>query len=268
MSVFNKFENIMQGAVEAPFSRLFRTHLEPVELANKLTRTMEAHLHIGHEKKLAPNVYEVQLSRRDYNRFNAYAQALQQQLSQVLIDVARERGYTLTSKPMIQFIESPSIGTGQARIECQTVDPHALPANAGLAAVVGLDETVSMSPEQAAAQGQGGASPVHAPQAVPIPPAWLTLYRPVRGNPMPFPGAVLHIGRHQSNDVVVNDKKVSRQHAVIRYENGQFILYDLHSTNGVGVNGVMTHNPVPLKNNDLVTVGSHEFITALNLQGR
>ena len=77
---------------------------------------------------------------------------------------------------------------------------------------------------------------------------------------MPFPGAVLHIGRHQSNDVVVNDKKVSRQHAVIRYENGQFMLYDLQSTNGVGVNGVMTHNPVPLKNNDLVTVGSHEFI--------
>jgi len=77
---------------------------------------------------------------------------------------------------------------------------------------------------------------------------------------MQFPGPVLHIGRHQSNDVVVNDKKVSRQHAVIRYENGQFILYDLQSTNGVGVNGVMTHNPVPLKNSDLVTVGSHEFI--------
>jgi hypothetical protein len=257
MGVFSKLENMMQGAVEGPFNRLFRTHLEPVELANKLTRAMEAHLQIGHERKLAPNVYEVSLSKRDYARFNAYAQSLAQQLSQALIEVARDRGYTLTSKPVIQFIESDTVGTGQAHIECQTVDPRAMPANIGQAPAVGLDETVSMSPEQAAALGKRGVS---APQPVPMPAAWLTLYRPVRGNPMPFPGPVLHIGRHQSNDVVVNDKKVSRQHAVIRYENGQFILYDLQSTNGVGVNGVMTHNPVPLKNNDLVTVGSHEFI--------
>src|SRR5215469_2605158 len=257
MGMFSKLENMMQGAVEGPFNRLFRTHLEPVELANKLTRTMEAHLQIGHDRKLAPNVYEVSLSKRDYVRFNAYAQSLAHQLSLSLIEVARDRGYTLTSKPVIQFMESDSVGTGQARIECHTVDPRALPASGGQAPAAGLDETVSMSPEQAAALGQRGGP---APQPVPMPPAWLTLYRPVRGNPMPFPGPVLHIGRHQSNDVVVNDKKVSRQHAVIRYENGQFILYDLQSTNGVGVNGVMTHNPVPLKNNDLVTVGSHEFI--------
>ena len=260
MGVFSRLENMMQGAVEGPFNRLFRTHLEPVELANKLSRAMEGHLQIGHDKKVAPNVYEVQLSKRDYTRFNAYAQSLQQQLSQSLIDVARDRGYTLTSKPVIQFVEAAEVGTGQARIECWTVDPRAVPAQMGSLPLNGLDETVSMSPEQAAALGQKGTTPATGQQAVPMPPAWLTLYRPVRGNPMPFPGTVLHIGRHQSNDVVVNDKKVSRQHAVIRYENGQFILYDLQSTNGVGVNGVMTHNPVPLKNNDLVTVGSHEFI--------
>ena len=180
MTVFSKLENMMQGAVEGPFNRLFRTHLEPVELANKLTRTMEANLQIGHDKKLAPNVYEVSLSRRDYTRFNAYAQSLQQQLSQILINVARERGYTLTSKPVIQFLESPSIGTGQARIQCHTVDPRVLPANAGQAGVPGLDETVSMSPEQAAALGQGGASPAQSPQAVPMPAAAL-VSRPARG---------------------------------------------------------------------------------------
>jgi hypothetical protein len=260
MGVFSRLENMMQGAVEGPFNRLFRTQLEPVELANKLTRAMEGHLQIGHDKKVAPNVYEVQLGKRDYARFNAYSQSLQQQLSQSLIDVARERGYTLTSKPVIQFVESPGVGTGQAHIDCRTVDPRAAPAQVGNLPLNGLDETVSMTPELAAALGQKGTTPATGLQPVPMPPAWLTLYRPVRGNPMPFPGAVLHIGRHQSNDVVVNDKKVSRQHAVIRYENGQFILYDLQSTNGVGVNGVMTHNPVPLKNNDLVTVGSHEFI--------
>ncbi len=245
----------MQGAVEGPFNRLFRTRLEPVELSNKLIRVMESHLQIGHDKKLAPNLYHVYLNKNDYVRFNAYAQSLQQQLAQVLIDVARDRGYTLTSRPVIRFIEAEGIVTGQARIECETVDPRLAQANPAAAPIDGVDETVSMSPQQAAALAQKNGA-----MAAPMPPAWLTLYRPVKGNPVPFPGPVLHIGRHLTNDVVVNDKKVSRQHAVIRYENGQFIIYDLHSTNGIGVNGVMTHNPVPLKNNDLVTVGSHEFI--------
>src|SRR5271165_2587257 len=172
MTVFSKLENMMQGAVEGPFNRLFRTHLEPVELANKLTRAMEGHLQIGHDKKVAPNVYEVQLSKRDYIRFNAYAQSLQQQLSQSLIDVARDRGYTLTSKPVIQFVESPGIGTGQVRIECQTVDPRAAPAQMNNLPLSGLDETVSMTPEQAAALGQKGATPVTGLQPVPMPPAW------------------------------------------------------------------------------------------------
>ncbi len=71
---------------------------------------------------------------------------------------------------------------------------------------------------------------------------------------------MLHIGRHLTNDVIVNDKRVSRHHAEIRFERGQFVLYDLGSTNGVGINGVMTHQPVPLKNNDRISVGSHEFV--------
>jgi pSer/pThr/pTyr-binding forkhead associated (FHA) protein len=70
----------------------------------------------------------------------------------------------------------------------------------------------------------------------------------------------IHIGRHLSNEIIVNDKRVSRHHAEIRYERGQFVLYDLSSTNGVKINGVPTRQPVPLRNNDLITVGSHEFV--------
>jgi pSer/pThr/pTyr-binding forkhead associated (FHA) protein len=72
--------------------------------------------------------------------------------------------------------------------------------------------------------------------------------------------AITHIGRHLSNEIIVNDRRVSRYHAEIRYEHGQFVVYDLGSTNGIKINGAPTRNPVALRNNDMLTVGSHEFI--------
>ena len=45
------------------------------------------------------------------------------------------------------------------------------------------------------------------------------------------------IGRDGSqSDIVLDDSTVSKQHAKIRYENGQFVLYDMGSTNGTFVN--------------------------------
>src|SRR5262249_57168493 len=93
-----------------------------------------------------------------------------------------------------------------------------------------------------------------------LPPAWPTTYRPTGAKPIQLTKPVIHIGRHLSNDVIVNDKRVSRHHAEDRYEHSQFVLYDLGSTNGVGINGVLTRQPVPLKNNDIVSVGSHDFV--------
>ena len=68
------------------------------------------------------------------------------------------------------------------------------------------------------------------------------------------------IGRDAANRIALHDASVSRYHAEIRYEHGQFVVYDLGSTNGVGINGVLTRQPVPLKNNDIVSVGSHDFV--------
>jgi adenylate cyclase len=44
------------------------------------------------------------------------------------------------------------------------------------------------------------------------------------------------IGRSSDNDIVLNDFSVSRRHAYLRHENGEWMLYDNHSTNGIRVN--------------------------------
>jgi hypothetical protein len=53
------------------------------------------------------------------------------------------------------------------------------------------------------------------------------------------PGKRILIGRSHGCDIVLADASVSRCHADLRRDGGQWILRDLHSTNGVAVNGRM-----------------------------
>jgi pSer/pThr/pTyr-binding forkhead associated (FHA) protein len=48
---------------------------------------------------------------------------------------------------------------------------------------------------------------------------------------------VVNIGRRLDNQVVIDDPRVSRYHAQIRYVRDKFIVFDLNSTGGTYVNG-------------------------------
>jgi hypothetical protein len=65
------------------------------------------------------------------------------------------------------------------------------------------------------------------------------------------------IGRHPDCDVVLNDQEVSRQHAEVRREDGQFLVVDLGSLNGTKVNGAGVKAPRPLEDGDVITIGAH-----------
>lgn len=50
-------------------------------------------------------------------------------------------------------------------------------------------------------------------------------------------GALTNLGRKLDNHIVINDPRVSRNHAQIRMVDNQYILLDLNSTGGSMVNG-------------------------------
>src|SRR5215467_5362311 len=75
------------------------------------------------------------------------------------------------------------------------------------------------------------------------------------------------IGRAPTSDILLSkDKLTSRRHAVVRYENGDYVLSDERSANGTFVNGQQLEELVPrtLKDGDHVGIGEHELIFRLS----
>jgi pSer/pThr/pTyr-binding forkhead associated (FHA) protein len=73
------------------------------------------------------------------------------------------------------------------------------------------------------------------------------------------PNSVLSIGRLDSNDVVLDDYKVSREHAVLKFSKSNIMLVDLASTHGSFVNGVRIDRSI-LHFGDTIKIVSHELV--------
>lgn len=72
---------------------------------------------------------------------------------------------------------------------------------------------------------------------------------------------VVTMGRDVTNDIVLADPEVSRQHARVNQTPGGLVLEDLGSTNGTFVNGERLVSPRVLKAGDLVGLGENVTLT-------
>lgn len=69
----------------------------------------------------------------------------------------------------------------------------------------------------------------------------------------------MNVGRSQSNDIVLDHPTVSRKHAWVKAEEGQFLVFDIGSANGTFVNDEQVRAPRELGDGDLVRFGNVEF---------
>ncbi len=67
--------------------------------------------------------------------------------------------------------------------------------------------------------------------------------------------AVTTIGRKLENDIVIQDSVISRDHAEIRYEHGEFLVYDQNSTSGTYVNNQRV-NRCALHSGDVISLAN------------
>lgn len=70
----------------------------------------------------------------------------------------------------------------------------------------------------------------------------------------PLDQPVTEIGRWDDNDVVIDDRWVSRYHAQVRREGDEYVVQDLGSKNGTFVNGRRIAAPLSLSDGDEIQV--------------
>jgi hypothetical protein len=261
----SRFEDLLQGIFEGIFGRVFRSRLQPVELQRKIERAMDENLVVTAGRRLAPNAYRVLVSENDFTVFQNYLRSLIMQLQDRVVLVARQRNYALTTRPVVRLEADSRLVTGEVRVDAKLLEGPDLNAFAA-AQTPGVPATnlpAGAPPDGTIMIPQGQAPPVaSATPAAPVgmPYAALVLRTPQGpGKTYVIDRPITHLGRKTTNDIVINDQRVSRYHAEIRYEQGEFIIYDLGSMNHVVINGAPQQRAV-LRNGDVVTLGSYSFV--------
>ncbi len=231
------------------FSRAFSSEVQPVELARKLAKEMDAHKSAGVARVYVPNEYTVYLSGKDRTRLEGYERSLEQELSGYLLEHARRRSYDLLTRPTVAFETDERLRLGEFGIQTRLVKP---PAHEGEAPIQGEEghTMVYSAVRDAPAPAQG---PSHRAEVTTRAVVTVDDRRYV------LDSARATIGRSRDADCVLRDPNVSRHHAELRRgAAGEWTIADLGSTNGVKVNGRRVGS-TRLKSGDKVTVGTTTF---------
>jgi Protein of unknown function (DUF3662)/FHA domain len=250
VSVLRNLESRIEGLVEGVFSRAFSSEVQPVELARKLAKEMDAHKTASVQRVYVPNEYTVYLSKQDRAKLEGYERSLEQELSGYLLDHARRRGYDLLTRPAVDFSTDERLRLGEFGIQARLVKPPAHEGDAPKQGEEGHTMVYSAVRERSrpkrAEQGMGALVETRAVVSL-------------EDRRYVLDGPRATIGRSKSAECVLPDPNVSRRHAELRRaESGDWQIVDLGSTNGVKVNGRRVSS-TRLSPGDQVTVGTTTF---------
>lgn len=234
--------------IEGWSARLFRAKLQPVQIAKRVIRTMEAHQTISLSKTFVPNSYVVSLSEVDFAQFEQFRRSLERDLAETVLAAARERNFTLLAFPSVEVERDDGVAPGDIRVSCALVDASGEEVEPDSPTLGAVEAGHTMVLDREALLRER-------PRA---PKASLDVRDGERSSVALGPEPLL-IGRDEQNDVVLDDPRVSRKHAEIRLRLGRYTLYDLQSTNGTWVNGKRIAEVV-LNDGDHISVAGLELV--------
>ena len=250
MSVLRNLEQRIENLVEGVFSRAFSSQVQPVEIARKLAKEMDAHRTASVSRVYVPNQYTVWLSVEDRKRLEGYERSLEQELSAYLLEHARRHDYALLTRPVVDLESDERLRLGEFGIQTRLVKPPARQGDSPSQGEQGHTMVYSVPPKQTKSRRRQPAAHLTDTKAI----VSLDDRRYVLDGPI----AVL--GRSRECDCVLNDPNVSRKHAELRRgSTGDWQIVDLESTNGVKVNDRRV-DASRLSPGDRVTLGTIQFI--------
>jgi hypothetical protein len=113
VSLLSEFEDRIGRTVEGGFARVFRSPVQPAELAKALGKETERQRKVGKGKIYAPTLYNILLSKEDDENLGGFAETLAGELETYLVGYARERSYEFATRPIVRFIVDPDLKLGR-----------------------------------------------------------------------------------------------------------------------------------------------------------
>lgn len=285
MGVLKKFEQRLEGLVNGTFAKVFKSEVQPVEIAGALQRECDNNATIwNRDRTVVPNDFIVELSTPDFERLSPYSGQLGDELAGMVQDYAKQQRYTFMGPIKVNLEKADDLDTGLYRVRSRTLASSTNQQAPGTAAPAGRGG--APAPGAGAGYGYPPAAPAGAPPMPAAPPPGRGGYgypQPAQaprpgGGPVgaPAPGsrtrhwieingtrhqisrATLVLGRSTEADVRIDDPGVSRRHCEIRTGTPSTIQ-DLGSTNGIVVDGQHTTRAT-LRDGSRIVVGSTTII--------
>ncbi len=245
-------ERFFERLFERPSARLFRTHVQPVQIQRRIERAMESGRRPTAERTLVPNRFIVHLNPDDLAGFAEAADGLAAGLADEALSFARAHHYSLADRPRVDLVSDPTVPRADIRIDARMTSPQA-PGSAA-------PDGTGPSSEQPGGPVDPTATAVFTLPQSRAPRATLRVTDPDGSTRDVAIGAGgLTIGRAEDNDLVARDALVSRHHGRIAGRRGTLVYQDLGSANGSKVNGEPV-SEVVLGVGDRLQVGSTTLV--------
>lgn len=290
MGVLKKFEQRLEGLVNGTFAKVFKSEVQPVEIAGALQRECDNNATIwNRERTVVPNDFIVELSAPDFDRLSPYSGQLGDELSGMVRDYAKQQRYSFMGPIKVHLEKAEDLDTGLYRVRSRTLAssssqaPERAPAAPGGPAAgpgrgaggagggYGYPQPPSGAPggpppmpaaPPPGAGRPGGQSPApsrpQGPGAGPLPGAQVRRWIEINGNRHQISRPTLVLGRSTDADVRIDDPGVSRRHCEIRTGTPSTIQ-DLGSTNGIVVDGQHTTRAT-LRDGSRIVVGQTTIV--------
>lgn len=280
MGVMKRFEQRLEGLVNGTFAKVFKSEVQPVEIAGALQRECDNNATIwNRERTVVPNDFIVELSAPDFERLSPYSGQLGDELAGMVRDYAKQQRYTFMGSIKVHLEKADDLDTGLYRVRSRTLasssnqqqqPPGSTGAASGPAPTGnGFGGQGGYPPGPATAPPMPASPPPGAPPtagsgsapgggAGPMPGAEVRRWVEINGNRHQISGPTLVLGRSTEADVRVDDPGVSRRHCEIRVGEPPAVA-DLGSTNGIVVDGQHTTRAT-LRDGSRIVVGSTTII--------
>ncbi|MFJ6658680.1 FhaA domain-containing protein [Streptomyces sp. NPDC091377] len=287
MGVLKKFEQRLEGLVNGTFAKVFKSEVQPVEIAGALQRECDNNATIwNRDRTVVPNDFIVELSTPDFERLSPYSGQLGDELAGMVRDYAKQQRYTFLGPIKVNLEKADDLDTGLYRVRSRTLaSSTSQPGPSGpITPTPGAPAPGGAAPAGPRPTGYPSQPPAGAPPMPAAPPP-ASGARPGGGYGYPQPAApqrpaaggartrhwieingtrhqisrpTLVLGRSTEADVRIDDPGVSRRHCEIRTGTPSTIQ-DLGSTNGIVVDGQHTTRAT-LRDGSRIVVGSTTVI--------